>query len=483
MKYSLTDGGLDELRTPCLVTSLKNARRVARALGEQTLLARASQDFKDSVDQSLVVNLAGKVARLLIIGGADDAMSVDQFRKLINAAALAVLKLPIKQAVVALDATRVKGKTRDWKLQSLMHALSHHAYRYGKHKSKPAAAPSLTTVRLHVANKKDAAKIARHGNALDVGLAFCRDLGNEPPNVCNPTYLLKEAKKLGRHPKVSVTSLDEKKMTAKNMGAFLSVSQGSVTPGHMIVIQYNGGKKSTPPIALVGKGITFDTGGISLKPPAAMDEMKYDMCGAAAVLGTTKAVIEAGLPINLVTVVAAAENMPSGIATRPGDIVTSSSGKTIEILNTDAEGRLVLCDALTHVQTFRPKTIIDVATLTGACIVALGSHASAVYANDENLAQQLLAAGQESGDKAWQMPLWDEYQSQLNSNFADVANIGGRDAGSVTAACFLSRLIDGVNWAHMDVAGSAFQGGARKGATGRPVPLLFSYLCEQASQA
>ena len=226
----------------------------------------------------------------------------------------------------------------------------------------------------------------------------------------------------------------------------------------------------------------FDTGGISLKPPAAMDEMKYDMCGAAAVLGTTKAVIEAGLPINLVTIVAAAENMPSGDATRPGDIVTSSAGKTIEILNTDAEGRLVLCDALTHAQTFKPKTIIDVATLTGACIVALGSHASALYANDDALAQQLLDAGEESGDKAWRMPLWDEYQSALNSNFADMANIGGREAGSVTAACFLSRFIDGVNWAHMDVAGSAFMGGARKGSTGRPVPLLFSYLCKQSSK-
>jgi len=265
------------------------------------------------------------------------------------------------------------------------------------------------------------------------------------------------------------------------MGAFLAVSQGSDTPGQLIVVQYNGGKAGEAPIALVGKGITFDTGGISLKPPAAMDEMKFDMCGAAAVLGATHAVIEAGLKINLVTLVAAAENMPSGGATRPGDIVTSASGKTIEILNTDAEGRLVLCDALTHAQTFKPRTIIDVATLTGACIVALGSHASAVYANDDKLAHALLQAGQVSGDKAWHMPLWDEYQAALKSNFADLANVGGRDAGSVTAACFLSRFVEDTQWAHMDIAGSAFLSGPRKGATGRPVPLLFTYLWDQAN--
>lgn len=483
MKYSLTDGNLAELRTPCLVLSLKNARRVARAVGANAIFSRACADFKDKAEQSLSVHLEGPIARLLIIGGADEAVDVAQFRKLANHAANAVLKLPVKQAVVALESTRVRGKGTAFKAQTLMHALSYAGYRFGKHKSKPQDPPALSSVRLHVNDKKGIAHITRLGNALDAGLAFSRDLGNEPPNVCNPAYLLKEARKLGKHPKVSVTNLDEKKMAEKNMGAFLAVSKGSVTPGHMIIIRYNGAKASSAPIALVGKGITFDTGGISLKPPAAMDEMKFDMCGAAAVLGTTKAVIEAGLNINLVTIVAAAENMPSGVATRPGDIVTTASGKTVEILNTDAEGRLVLCDALTHVQTFKPKTIIDVATLTGACIIALGSHASAVYANDDGLADALLSAGEESGDRAWRMPLWDEYQSSLNSNFADVANIGGREAGSVTAACFLSRFVEDVNWAHMDVAGSAFLGGARKGATGRPVPLLFNYLCGEAERA
>jgi len=481
MKYSLTEDALQDLRTPCLVTSHKLAKSVARALGLSDLFARATEDFKDKSEQNLTLNLPGNIARLLIVGGADATLTADAFRKVALSAANSLLQLPVKQAVVALESTRAQGKSSDWKLRTLMHALSYNAYRYGKHKSKPPAAPALANVRLHVKTKKSVANAVKFGNALDAGLTFSRDLGNEPPNVCNPTYVLSEARKLGRHPKVKVSSLSEKKMAEANMGAFLAVSKGSDTPGHLIVIQYNGGKRGEAPIALVGKGITFDTGGISLKPPAAMDEMKFDMCGAATVLGATKAAIDAGLKINLVTIVAAAENMPSGGATRPGDIVTSSSGKTIEILNTDAEGRLVLCDALTHAQTFKPSTIIDVATLTGACIVALGSHASAVYANDDQLAQQLLAAGNESGDKAWQMPLWDEYQTSLKSNFADMANIGAGGAGSVTAACFLSRFVEGVNWAHMDVAGSAFLGGPRKGATGRPVPLLFTYLWDQAN--
>jgi len=276
--------------------------------------------------------------------------------------------------------------------------------------------------------------------------------------------------------------LDEKRMSELGMGAFLAVSRGSEAPGKMIIIQYRGkGSSGQAPIALVGKGITFDTGGISLKPGAAMDEMKFDMCGAASVLGATRAAIDANLPLHLVTVVAAAENMPSGRATRPGDIVSTHSGKTVEILNTDAEGRLVLCDALSYtVERFKPRVIVDVATLTGACIVALGAHASGVFSNDEELVSELLAAGEFSGDRAWRLPLWDEYQAALKSPFADVANIGTGGAGSVTAACFLSRFVEKQRWAHMDVAGTAFQGGATKGATGRPVSLLFRYLIEQA---
>lgn len=480
MKYSLIEGNIADLKTPCLVTTLKGARSAARQMGATALLKRATIDFQDKLEQTLTVQLDGAVARLIIVGGGDQALSDDQFRRLCTSAANALVRLPVKQAVVALDGLKVGRRKSHFKQLGVMRAITQAAYHYARHKPSAPKAPSLANVRLAVQARKDTGNVARLGNALDAGMAFARDLGNEPPNVCNPTYLLKESRKLGRADKVTVTHLTEKKMSELGMGAFLAVSQGSVTPGHMIIIRYNGAARSQAPIALVGKGITFDTGGISLKPPGAMDEMKFDMCGAAAVLGVTRAAIEAKLPINLITVVAAAENMPSGIATRPGDIVSTASGKTVEILNTDAEGRLVLCDALTHVQTFKPRVIIDVATLTGAAIVALGSHASAIYSNSDQLADKLLEAGQTTGDKAWQMPLWDEYQASLKSNFADMANVGGREAGSVTAACFLSRFVEGVDWAHMDIAGSAFHGGARKGSTGRPVPLLFNYLCDQA---
>jgi leucyl aminopeptidase len=315
-------------------------------------------------------------------------------------------------------------------------------------------------------------------------MAFARDLGNQPPNVCNPSYLAAEARKLARgaSPKnrVRVKVIDEREIEKLGMGAFTSVTQGSATPGKLIIVEYRGAAAKMPPIALIGKGITFDTGGISLKPPAAMDEMKFDMCGAAAVLGTTNAVIDAKLPINLVTLVAAAENMPSGRASRPGDVVTTLSGQTVEILNTDAEGRLVLCDTLTYAERYRPKAVIDVATLTGACVVALGAHASGLFANDDALAASLLSAGEFIWDRAWQMPVWDDYQQNLKSNFADMANVGGRDAGAVVAACFLSRFAKQFAWAHLDVAGSAYASGAAKGSTGRPVPMLFQYLLNQA---
>ena len=285
MKYTLTDGELERYRTPCLVTSARSARRVARALGEGAIFNRAMQDFKDTREHTLVVNLPGNLARLLVIGGADSKTDADGFRKLATTAATAALRLPVTRAVVALDGVSVTGRGSEWKQLMLAQALSHGAYRYAKHKSKAPAPPTLNNVRLHVANKSKAKQAARLSNALDQGLKLTKDLGNEPPNVCNPTYLLKEARKLGRHPKVRVTSLDEKKMEAANMGAFLSVTRGTKTPAHMIIIRYNGTKASTPPISLVGKGITFDTGGISIKPPGAMDEMKFDMCGAAAVLG------------------------------------------------------------------------------------------------------------------------------------------------------------------------------------------------------
>jgi leucyl aminopeptidase len=321
------------------------------------------------------------------------------------------------------------------------------------------------------------------GQAIAKGKQFTKTLGNLPGNICTPSYLAEQAQQFAKSYKsVSTSILDEKQMEELGMGSLLSVSAGSAEPAKLIVMNYKGGKKDEAPQVLVGKGITFDTGGISLKPGAAMDEMKYDMCGAASVFGTLLAVAELNLPINVVGIIAAAENMPSGVATKPGDIVTTLSGKTVEILNTDAEGRLVLCDALTYAEMFNPAAIIDIATLTGACIIALGHHTSAVLSNQNTLAQQIIKAGDASADAAWQLPMGEQYQEQLKSNFADIANIGGRPAGTITAACFLSRFTEGQRWAHLDIAGTAWVSGNNKGATGRPVPLLTQYLLDRVAE-
>jgi leucyl aminopeptidase len=488
MKYSTKTGSLAEISSPCLVASLQTARRVARELGERATLDVATTDFANKAGQVLSVALpaSSAVRRLLIAGGADETLTPETYRKVVQAAARGLKGSRARSALWSLTHAKVTDRDSHWKASLGLHALSTALYGFDVHKSTSDAdsAVQIRTVQIHADARSRASvqRAVREGNALKSGLDMARDLGNQPPNVCNPNYLLREARKLARLDKVSVSALDEKRMAELNMGAFLAVSQGSDAPGRMIIVKYNGGKRSDRPHVLVGKGITFDTGGISLKPPSTMDEMKFDMCGAATVLGATRAAAAAGLPINLITIVAAAENMPSGNATRPGDIVTTHSGKTVEILNTDAEGRLVLCDALSYAERFKPQTIIDVATLTGAIIVALGSHASAVFSKDDELAENLLAAGEYTGDRAWRMPLWDEYQAGLKSNFADIPNIGGGGGGSITAACFLSRFTEGMRWAHMDIAGSAFQGGPQKGATGRPVALLFRYLAKQAGR-
>jgi leucyl aminopeptidase len=318
------------------------------------------------------------------------------------------------------------------------------------------------------------------GEALVEGMNLAKDLGNLPPNVCTPTYLAKTAQGLMKKTKLKVELLTKKQMEALGMGSFLSVAQGSETPPQFIIMRHNGGKASEAPTVLVGKGITFDTGGISLKPGEAMDEMKYDMCGAASVVGTMLSASLLGLKQNVIGVIPTCENMPSGKATRPGDIVKSMSGQTIEILNTDAEGRLILCDALTYVERFKPKAVIDIATLTGACVIALGAVHSGMFSDDSHLLADLTQAGHDSLDTVWRMPLDAAYQEQLKSNFADMANIGGRPAGSVTAACFLKRFTEKYPWAHLDIAGTAWKGGAAKGSTGRPVPLLVNYLLAQS---
>jgi leucyl aminopeptidase len=486
MKYSTRTGTLTAQKTPCLIASLEQARKVAASQGQAAWFEAATQDFTDKPGRVQVVNLTGEsaVKRLVVAGGADDEVTPAEYRKIVDAAARAVKPLKAGSALWALAGTRVAARDLYWRYSAGLSSLANALYQFTEHKTGGNDnAMTLRAVQVHTdaRGRPWAQRAVREANALQSGLDFARDLAHQPPNVCDPTYLLREARKLARLDKVKVSALDERRMAELGMGAFMAVTQGSDTPGRMIIVEYRGGKADDAPVVLVGKGITFDTGGISLKPALNMDEMRFDMCGAAAVLGAARAAAEAKLPLNVVTVVAAAENMPGGNATRPGDIVRTLSGKTVEILNTDAEGRLVLCDALTYVERFKPRAVVDVATLTGAMIVALGSHASGLFTQDDELAEELLGAGEWSGDRAWRMPLWDEYQDLLKSNFADVPNIGGPGAGSITAACFLSRFTGKYRWAHLDVAGSAFQGGASKGATGRPVGLLFRYLIQASA--
>ncbi|MFV8782200.1 leucyl aminopeptidase [Microbulbifer sp. SA54] len=425
----------------------------------------------------LIPMLEGSVERVLLVRASKNSVNQAEFRKLASASAKAVTGF--KEATSYLTELSVIEADTDWQAQQLTLNAGLASYKFTRCLSDAKPNP-LEKFTVHVADKKllnTAQKGVELGNAQALGSNIARELGNLPGNICTPSYLASEAKALAKkHAKLTTTVLDNKKMESMGMGAFMSVAKGSDEPAALIAMNYKGGKTGDKPIVLVGKGITFDTGGISLKPGMAMDEMKFDMCGAASVFGVMHALVEMQAPVNVVCIVAAAENMPSGRASKPGDIVTSMAGKTIEILNTDAEGRLVLCDALTYAGKFKPSVVIDVATLTGACVIALGNHATGLYANQDKLAQDLLAAGETTGDRAWQMPLWDEYHTALKSNFADLQNIGGREAGSVTAACFLSQFATEYNWAHLDIAGSAWNSGAAKGATGRPVPLLLQYI-------
>lgn len=441
-------------------------------------------DFAGKCGQSLVLPGAGKAKRLLLVGcGEKKKFDRKAARGFAQALYNGINSTDTKDALLLLDDVKVQDADNYWLLEMLARALESKSYRYTETVSKPK--PALKLARMVVSSgvaKAAAQRALDEGCATGEGINTARNLANLPGNICTPSYLAQQARKLGRrHSKLSIQVLEEKKMRELGMGSLLSVTAGTDEPAKLIVMNYQGGKKSEQPYVLVGKGITFDSGGISLKPGAKMDEMKYDMGGAASVFGTMDAITAMDLPLNVIAVVAAAENMPSGGATKPGDVVTSMAGKTIEVLNTDAEGRLVLCDALTYVERFKPAAVIDIATLTGACVVALGSHATGLYANKDDLAQQLLAAGTQSHDRAWHMPLWEEYTKQLNSNFADLGNIGGGGGGSVTAACFLAEFAKGYDWAHLDIAGTAWDS-APKGATGRPVGLLTRYLMDRAGK-
>ncbi|MCB1678459.1 MAG: leucyl aminopeptidase [Halioglobus sp.] len=448
--------------------------------------ALALGDIAGKSGEILFLPGAGSARRLLLVGCGDPArFDRAAARKFCRTVYTALNRTKAKDAVIHVADLQVTDADHAWLLDYLARELTCSAYRYTETVSKPKSALTLRRVVIDTggaltARKAQAALDSGHCTGLGVNTA--RNLANLPGNVCTPDYLAQQARTLGRgNAKLSVSVLDEKKMQGLGMGALLSVAAGSEQPARLIVMHYKGGKKDDKPYVLVGKGITFDSGGISLKPGAKMDEMKFDMGGAASVFGTLRAVAEMALPLNVVGIVAAAENMPSGRATKPGDVVTSMSGKTIEVLNTDAEGRLVLCDALTYAERFKPRAVIDIATLTGACVVALGAHASGLYANRDELAQQLLDAGTASHDRAWRMPLWEDYQRQLKSNFADLANIGGPGGGSITAACFLANFTENYHWAHLDIAGSAWDS-SPKGATGRPVALLTRYLMDRAGR-
>jgi len=421
--------------------------------------------------------------RVLLVGlGNEKSMSSAKYADIARTVIGKMKATSSRTNLCCLLEVDVPGRSIEWKTQKIVESFEAGLYSFTEMKGKPPVnTNSIESVDLLVDNKSELETVLSAiavGSALTAGISSAKTLGNLPGNICTPTYLANQAKQLAKdYSSITTKVIEEKELEKLGMGAFMSVSRGSVQPGKLIVISHKGGNAKEAPHVLVGKGITFDTGGISLKPGAGMHEMIWDMCGAASVFGTMVAIAEQKLAMNVIGVIAAAENMPSGDASRPGDIVKTMSGQTVEILNTDAEGRLVLCDALTYIDQFNPKTVIDVATLTGACVVALGSHASAMYANDDGVAADLTQAGEDSLDRVWRMPLWEEYQVQINSAFADMANIGGREAGSITAACFLARFTKKYRWAHLDVAGSAFKGsGPSKGSTGRPVSLLFEYL-------
>ncbi|QDC43282.1 leucyl aminopeptidase [Methylophilus medardicus] len=493
MEFSIKSTAPEKLRTDCLLVGIYEGRKLTDlaksldTLSEKAIsTALKSGDMEGKAGTTLLLRqLAGvSVPRILLVGlGKAEELTLKQLKSSVRAA---VKALPAGVESIAADfaSLSIKKSSVQQIAAALAEVVLDATYKVNAVKQKSVEPHALKQVILLVDKADQAAAElgASQGRSLGQGVALAKDLGNLPPNICTPTYLGKQAEKLAKDYGFKVEVLDQAAIEKLNMGSFLGVTQGSDEPPRFIVLQHLHGKKTQKPVVLVGKGITFDTGGISLKPGADMDEMKYDMCGAASVLGVFKALGELKLPLNVVGLIPTCENMPSGRATKPGDVLTSMSGQTIEVLNTDAEGRLILCDALTYAERFEPAAVIDIATLTGACVIALGHHVSGLFANNDSLAKALLDAGEKAGDRAWQMPMLDEYQGQLDSNFADIANIGGRAAGSITAACFLSRFAKKYDWAHLDIAGTAWKSGKEKGGTGRPVPLLVTYLMQQAAK-
>jgi len=484
-----TKNTLAAAKSGCIAVAVyenKKLSAAAKALDVNGDISAAlkSGDISGKPGSTLLLRgVAGVAAsRVLLVGlGADEVVSEKSFTTGVTAALKVFSTLGAADAIIAFPLDSVKERDANWALRALVIGASDAEFRTDGQKSKkdPAIAGVRKIVVAAPSAGLDKAALSQAA-AIANGMNLTKELGNLSPNVCTPTFLATTARKLADDYGFDIEVLERKQLEALKMGSFLSVAKGSDEAPKFIVLKHNGGKSKDAPVVLVGKGITFDTGGISLKPGPGMDEMKYDMCGAGSVLGTFRAIGEMGLKLNVVGIVAACENMPSGRASKPGDIVTAMNGTTIEILNTDAEGRLILCDALTYAERFKPAAVVDIATLTGACIVALGHHTSGLFTRDDaahdQLATELLDAGKQAGDVAWRFPLGEIYNDQLKSNFADLANIGTPGAASITAACFLENFTRKYTWAHLDIAGTAWKSGANKGATGRPVPLLTTFL-------
>ena len=497
MEFTAKSGNPEKQRTACVVVGVFEPRRLSPAAerldqvsdGFISHIIRRG-DMEGKIGQTLLLhNVPNTLCdRILLVGcGRERELHDAQYGKLMATTANTLNDIGAMEAVCYLTELHVKARDSHWNVRHAVESIQDTLYSFDELKSKKdTTRRPLRKMVLSITSRRelhDSEQALAEGQAIAAGVKLAKDLGNLPGNICTPEYLAQQGRDLDKEYKTIKTDvLEQDELEKLAMGSFLSVAKGSRQAPKLIVMKYNNGPKAQKPQVLVGKGITFDAGGISLKPGAGMDEMKYDMCGAASVFGTMKAVAELKLPINLIGIVPACENLPDGAANKPGDIVTSMSGQTIEILNTDAEGRLILCDALTYAERFEPEAVVDIATLTGACVIALGKHPSGLLGNHSPLVHDLLNAGKTSSDRAWELPLWEEYQDQLNSPFADMANIGGREGGAITAACFLSRFTKKYHWAHLDIAGTAWRSGERKGATGRPVPLLTQYLLDRCSE-
>ncbi len=494
MDYFIESAPIESLQNDCIVLGVYENSHLSPStdLLDQHIGGLISNiierdEFEGKNGDTLLLNYIpdSNIERILIVGlGKQGALSAKDYRKILNSAIKRLKNEKIRTAACSLAEIEVNGCDWQWKTRQIVEVFEDASYQFTQTKSEDVPPVKLESVHISASanvNEQVETGLAQ-GKAIANGIRLAKELADLPGNICTPSYLADQAIQLSESSsRVSVSILEEADMKNLGMGALLSVTRGSRQPAKLIALEYSGGRKDAPPIALIGKGLTFDAGGISLKPGAGMDEMKYDMCGGASVLGTLTAAVEMNLPLNVVGLIPSSENLPDGDANKPGDIVTSMSGKTIEVLNTDAEGRLILCDTLTYAKKYDPEIVIDMATLTGACIIALGRSPSGLLGNNDDLCSDLTAAGEKACDRVWRLPLWEEYQDQLKSNFADMANIGGRDGGTITAACFLSRFAEDFKWAHLDIAGTAWRTGNNKGATGRPVALLTQYLLDRAS--